>query len=538
MNRKNKILIVDDKLENLIALEKILSSFDVEFERALSGNEALVKTIDHNFALALIDVQMPDMDGYETVKLLRQVNHTMYLPVIFISAIYSENHFLIEGIEAGAIDFITKPIIPRILAGKVKLFLDLHNQKMKLIQEIEQRRKSEQILLSKERELKEAKLKAEQADQLKTAFLANISHEIRTPMNSIIGFSNLLKNPELDYEDQIKYINYINNSGESLLNLINDIIEFAKLESDHIKIIKETVNVQNVFKEMLDTYRSEIYRREKSEIEIIIDKEESKDSILIYTDYYRFKQILSNLIMNAIKFTLKGQIKIGYSVKENQIEFYVSDSGIGIPEEKINKIFERFIQLESNPNNNLSGTGLGLAISKRLVELLGGEISVSSQEGVGSIFTFFLPYKANIQSDSLSSKNNTLFQSDDIDLKGRKVIVAEDEEINFFFLKEALRKSEMEILWAHNGLEAIKLFKENMDITLVLMDIKMPIMDGYEAMAEIKKIRPIPVIAQTAYAMAGEKEQMLKAGFDFCLTKPLNIQLLLSTISKFISVAY
>ncbi|NJO68221.1 MAG: response regulator, partial [Bacteroidetes bacterium] len=322
MRRKCKILIIDDDPLNLDSLEKLLGSFQIEIVRALSGEDALVKTLDHTFSLALIDVQMPYMDGYDTVKLLRELHHTRSIPVIFISEAFDEKHLISESIESGVVDFVTRPVNPLILTGKVKMFLELHAQKQKLVEEIDQRRKSEQVLLSKERELNEAIKKAELADKLKSAFLANISHEIRTPMNSIIGFSNLLKDPQVEYEDRVKYIQYINNSGELLLNLINDVIDFAKIEADQIKINKEEVKVPEVLMEMVDTYSEELKRRNKRDVSLILNIAEDQNEMIIYTDYFRFRQIISNLIMNAIKFTSKGYIQLGFTSVGENIKFF------------------------------------------------------------------------------------------------------------------------------------------------------------------------------------------------------------------------
>ena len=351
MESKPKILLTDDKIENIIALEKLLSPFNVEIIRALSGNEALAKTLEHEFALALIDVQMPGMDGYKTVRLLRQVNVTRYLPVIFVSAIYSESQYLIEGIEAGAVDFITKPIIPRILQGKVKIFLELYEQKNLLQQEIETRKKSERNLLLAEKSLREAKLKAENADKMKSIFLANMSHELRTPMNSIIGFASLLKSEDLDSEKKLKYISYINNAGESLLSLINDVIDFAKIEADQLKINIELVKVNEVMDELFDVYKEELVRKGKSEIKLSLNRPKYEKEPIIETDSYRFRQIISNLLMNALKFTVKGDIEMGYHFDNSGfITFFVKDTGIGISPDNINLIFERFVQVDDNPN--------------------------------------------------------------------------------------------------------------------------------------------------------------------------------------------
>ena len=261
--RGKTILIVDDKPENLKALEKLIHGFEVTIIKAFSGNQALALILEHDFALALIDVQMPDMDGYEVVKLIRNVEKTRFLPVIFLSAIYSENHYLIQGIEAGAVDFITKPIQPRILIGKVKVFLELYEQKKMLELEIEEHKKTEISLRKTEVELQIAKLKAEDADRLKTAFLANMSHEIRTPLNAIVGFSQLLLSTNVPENKKAQFLDIITNSSETLTTIIGDILDIAKIEAGQLKISFAPVDIFNTLEEIYLTFVEEFKRRNK-----------------------------------------------------------------------------------------------------------------------------------------------------------------------------------------------------------------------------------------------------------------------------------
>lgn len=531
---KVKILIVDDDPENLDLLETKLLTVGVKIVKAFSGEDALMKTLDHSFAIAIIATHMQKMNGYDTVKLLHGMDHTRLLQVLLLSDELFDEQSMIDGLESGAIDILYRNIDARILCAKVKLCLDCYAKEVGFMEEIEQRRKSVQLLISKEKDFKEALKRAELADKLKSTFLANISHEIRTPMNSIIGFSNLLKDPDLGYDDRIKFIQYINNSGELLLNLINDVIDLAKIEADLIKISKEEVRVADVLKEMADLYSEELRRKQKNEVAMTLDIDDNLHNAVITTDHFRFRQILSNLISNAIKFTSQGFIHLGFSFEKDCINVYVTDTGWGIPKEKINLIFDRFVQLQNNTESNHTGIGLGLAISQKLAHLLGGTITVESIENSGSTFCLSLPAKSKVNRQQLI-KIPVENSADAIEWTGKKILVAEDEEINFYFLKEALRKFKVDLIWAHNGQEAVDLFDHEEGIELVLMDIKMPIKDGYQAMSYIKGKSGVPVIAQTAYAMAGDKEQMIKAGFDACVTKPININLLVSTMSKYLN---
>ncbi len=532
---EKKILLVDDKPENLIALEKLLEIFDVTLIKAYSGNEALTLTLEHDFAMALIDVQMPDMDGYETVKLMRNVDRTRLLPVIFLSAIYSENHYLIQGIEAGAVDFITKPIQPRILLGKVKIFLDLFQQRKELEHEIENRKKTESSLLETQVLLEKARDKAEESDRLKSAFLSNMSHEIRTPLNAIVGFSNLLVTGNFDLEKQKQFIKYINNSSEALTTLINDILDIAKIEAGFLTINKSVVNFTNLLKELFITFKAELGNRNKDNVVLKLKMPDEKAVLFANTDETRLKQVFSNLINNAFKFCKKGEISFGIKeISNKNIVLFVSDTGIGIENSKLGLIFERFLQVQDDRIENPSGTGLGLSIVKKIIELLDGTITVTSDVNKGSTFFINLQNficdenKLNIESD---------FESDisKLNITNANILIAEDEITNFYLLQELLIPSNAIIKWVKNGVEAIDVFKKGEKFDLVLMDIKMPEKNGYEAFEAIRKIDPnVPIVAQTAYAMSGEKDNIIQYGFDDYLSKPINETELANVIRKFL----
>jgi signal transduction histidine kinase len=534
MEIEKKILIVDDKPENLVALEKLLDFFNVTIIKAFSGNDALTKTLEHDFALALIDVQMPDMDGYETVKLMRNVDKTRLLPVIFLSAIYSENHYAIQGIEAGAVDFIAKPIQPRIMMGKVKIFLDLYEQKKILELEIEQRIAIEKNLRETEKELLKAKNRAEVSDLSKSRFLANMSHEIRTPLNTIVGFSAILANEELSIEKKEKFITYINNSSESLTSIINDILDISKIEAGELKIVPAPLNISDFFNELNTTFQYELEKRGRNTIELKFTISNLPENFLIETDEKRLRQIVVNLINNAIKFTLKGTIEITIVRDgDKKIRIIVTDTGIGIPENKLSEIFEPFLQVESKQTNNTTGTGLGLSIVNKLAVLLGGSIQVESKENIGSTFYLTLPVK------EINVKTNNIImgvaeQGAAYKWTGRKILVAEDEPLNYMLIEEILSDTNVSLTWADDGQKAYNEFLQNSDYDLILMDIKMPNMNGHEACTEIRKINTqIPIIAQTAYAMAGDRELCLQKGFNAYLTKPFNKSELCKVINSF-----
>jgi PAS domain S-box-containing protein len=382
--------------------------------------------------------------------------------------------------------------------------------------------------------LKKETDKAQTADKLKSSFLANMSHEIRTPMNSIIGFSNLLSSEDVPENEKTEFATYIKSSGELLLKLIDDIIDIAKIEAGEIKIDKKECNLFKLFQELHLTFKESINKSSKKHLRILFSNGHTKD-LIIKTDPYRLKQILSNLINNAIKFTDAGSIEFGYRIKdEKTIEFYVKDTGIGLTRDEISIIFERYRRTVTSEEKNIMGTGLGLAISKNLVELLGGEMWVDSFPRLGTTFFFTLPYlKISKIVEQFSYEGN---MSQDYNWSNITILIVEDDSHSFTFLKETLKKTNANIIHAKNAEIAIDICKSNLDVDIVLMDIQLPKMNGYEATREIKKFRKsLPIIAQTAFAMAGDKEKSILAGCDDYISKPININKLIPRINQFLA---
>ncbi len=393
-----------------------------------------------------------------------------------------------------------------------------------------------------ERKLLAAKEKAEEADRMKTAFLTNMSHEIRTPMNAILGFAQLLSTEELSGEQKIEYVNIIKNSGDSLLRLIDDILDLAKLEAGQIVVKEEYVDLDELMESLFVTFKKLLSSHYHADtIKLKMKEKKHKLPFKIKTDPMRLRQILNNLLSNAVKFTHEGYVAFGYDVlrEEGEILFFVQDTGIGIPGDKLDLIFRRFQQVDSSKTRVYPGTGLGLAISKRLTNLLGGKIWVESEEGKGSRFSFTIPLKtveagidvriAPVSGEGTDVKKNII---------GKSILIAEDDEFNFVYLREVLEQAGFNVFHAGSGKEAVHFFKESKGkpaVDLVLMDIEMPGMNGYEATEIIKKdFSDIPVIAQTAYASSEEKNKCLAAGCDSYLAKPLQIDVLLSEIKKYL----
>lgn len=381
-------------------------------------------------------------------------------------------------------------------------------------------------------EYKEAKRIAEEADLLKSNFLANMSHEIRTPMNGILGFAQLLQNEDTDKEVQARYLDIIYHNGTMLVNLIDDIMDLAKIEAGQLGLTKSNVNIDDIIFDLYTFFNEVKYKQEKEHITIRILNLNDDENSIYYTDGNRIRQVLSNLISNALKFTEKGTIEFGYinSKEERKLKFFVKDTGIGIPDDKINLIFERFRQVQEGATRNYGGTGIGLFISKHIVKQLGGDIRVESKIDMGSTFSFELPY------DSVSEEdNNTKFFkpiAKKYNWEGKTILVAEDVDTNYFLIKTIIDTTNANTIWAKDGEEVLNLYAKHPNVDLVLMDIQMPKLNGYEATMKIKEHNPnIPVIAQTAYAMPNDNIKCIEAGCDDYISKPINTQLLLDKIN-------
>lgn len=388
-----------------------------------------------------------------------------------------------------------------------------------------------------EKSLIMAKEKAEESDKLKSAFLSNMSHEIRTPMNAILGFSTLLSDASLTEAEKSEYVQIIKERGNDLMRIIDDIIDVAKIESGQVKIeIKECF--VNVLLTAIHVTLNEVKRKQaKNKIVLNCLPGNTDKDFSILTDSNRLRQIMTNLIENALKFTEEGFIEFGYQIKnegiEPLIEFFVRDTGIGIPQEMHEVIFERFRQVDDTNTRRYGGTGLGLTISKNLVKLLGGDIRIESERGKGTCFFITLPLQKTITKPEVVAPKVTEATAEP-NWSGKIVLIVEDEESNYFLINRMLKRSGLTLLWAKNGKEAIEVCRTR-EIDVVLMDIRMPIMDGYEAAQEIKKDKKeLPIIAQTAYALKGEREKSLAAGCDAYISKPIDAHELRAALSVYL----
>jgi len=380
-----------------------------------------------------------------------------------------------------------------------------------------------------------AREKAIESDRLKSVFLANMSHEIRTPLNGILGFAELLKKDSNNKELLDHYLSIIEESGNQLLTVLGDIIEFAKIEANQIKMSYSKFDLPMLMYSIFEQYKlNPPY--EKTKIEIILDIPDEVSQMEFDGDKNRLKQILTNLLTNAYKFTTEGIIRFGFEKRSDRdILFFVSDTGEGIPKQSFDLVFERFRQVDETPHRKATGTGLGLAICKHLIELMKGKIWLDSELGKGTTFYFNLPLKTNNNKPKTPSEKNIRITLDNATkkIKGIKILIAEDDDTNFFLIKEILNNLGGEILRATNGNEIIELAKKHPDARLILMDIKMPVLDGQSAFREIRKFnKEIPIIAETAFALDHDRKRFIHTGFDDYIPKPINYDMLIEKISK------
>lgn len=384
-------------------------------------------------------------------------------------------------------------------------------------------------LEEREQEMSIAKNKAEESDRLKSAFLANISHEIRTPMNSIIGFSEYIIQEEIKEQEKQQYAEIINQSCHQLLNLVNDVLDVSKIETGQVTINKKVASISEILISLYQLFENNAHSKG---ISFHLNSTISEEQATVLIDEIKVRQILSNFLSNALKYTEKGEIKLGCKMTTNQLHFYVSDTGIGIGEEYQATVFDRFSQVEDSMN---VGAGLGLAISRGFAESMGGSVCVNSTLGKGSTFHLSIPYQPILAKQSNLKSAQNASKGIQLDLSDKQILIAEDELFNFKLLEVVFKQLKVKLFWAKNGKEAIEAVNQNPNFDLILMDIKMPIMNGLEATKVIKSEYPsIPIIAQSAFAFTDEREQCLRAGCDDYLSKPIKKQELLELFEFFL----
>jgi len=395
------------------------------------------------------------------------------------------------------------------------------------LRDVTERKKAEQKLLR-------ALERAEESDRLKTAFLANISHEIRTPMNGILGFTELLKTPDLSGEQQQDYIRIIKKSSDRMLNTINNIVDISKIESGQMTILLAETNINEQIEFIYNLFKLEAQNRG---LTLFYHTGLHKDMAVIKTDRQKIYAILTSLLSNAIKFTQKGGVEFGCDLTEESInakhlQFYVKDTGIGIPSDRIKAIFERFMQADISNRRAFQGAGLGLSISRAYIEMLGGRIWVESEPGKGSSFYFTIPYNTvQVGEPIIGNSHSDEMHADNI--KMLKILIADDDDISELLISTTYKPYSKKIIKVHTGDDAIEVCRNQPDVNLVMMDIKMPGIDGYEATRQIRKFnKAVVIIAQTAFGLTGDNEKAIEAGCTDYISKPLSVELLKALIQK------
>lgn len=367
---------------------------------------------------------------------------------------------------------------------------------------------------------------------VKNAFLNNISHEIREPMNTILGFTELLTLGNIKDEQRIDFLNIVKNKSRAMLSMIDDISELAKFESDGITVARMETNVPKLLNELLSEYHKELDLRRKNNLELILKLPSEKDSYVIYADSGRLYQVLNYLLDNALKYTDKGFVQFGYEVKDaKQLQFFVRDTGGGIPKDEQKYLFTRYRKKEEVLDKPILKKGLGLTISRYIVELMGGKIWVDSTVGEGTTFYFTIPFGKEINS-TVSEANLT--EKPFLNWRNKVILIVEDEEVNYQFLEAVFADSHAQLVHVTDGDKAVELCKTLNNIDLILMDIRLPVKNGYDAVKEIRQFKPtIPIIAQTAYSSKKERDKCKAIGFNEYITKPIDIPLLIQMVNKY-----
>lgn len=528
-----------DVTERKIA-EEAIELERVYFEQLFEWSPEAIVILDLDQAILRINAEFTKLFGYSKEEVQGKQLNDLIVPEHLIdesnSIFFSANRGTPEVYETirhrknGSsvyVSILANPIVFK--GGKLGVY--------GIYRDVSARRRAEEEVLRKNREIElqnieliKAKEKAEESDRLKSAFLANMSHEIRTPMNGIIGFSQLLLNNDNTQTEEEQYVGIIQSCGKQLLTIINDLIDISRIEANQIQLNPHVFNLNKLLNEQ---YLLHLSKANDQGIKMMSVNGFNDDRSYVMVDGDRLKQVLTNLIGNAIKFTESGYVKFGYQRKNDVLEFFVEDTGIGITEVDQQLIFERFRQVETEASKIIGGTGLGLAISRAIVTLMGGEIWVKSQPLKGSTFYFTIPYAPALEAPAevVTSQQKISTNS----WKGKRILIAEDDHINAFLFERMLNSYGMDIVLVKNGAEALSHFQRGQSFDIVLMDIKMPIMDGIIATQKIRELGiEIPIIVQSAYIQSTDLTLALKAGCNDYIIKPIEKDKLMVLLSKYL----
>jgi len=524
-DKAHHVLIIDDDPRLKDDFEAFLESRGFVAISADHGEEGLQLLDQYTFDIVLLALDLPSISGSKILETLNQKYPE--LPIIVLS-METNPQDIIYSFRNGAWDYFVKPVNE--YEKLFNLMENIFKKSARIEQDKEYESNLENIVFQRTMELEKtnraltiAKEKAEDSDRLKTSFMSSISHELRTPMNVVIGFTEELAQSNLDSE-QTEYVSIIRKRGNDLLNLINDVIDVTQAMSGRMQVRNTAFKLN----EMLEDVYISLNRSKPPSITFTFQPPSEKQKLTIVSDKGCLRQVVNNLLLNAFKFTKEGGVSFGYEVREDGfLEFFVKDSGIGIPENVRDMIFDSFRQAEEGYSRSFGGLGLGLPLTKKLVELMEGNIHFISQEGEGTTFYFVIPLNEEIEGHKKSDNNNKIVWSE------KTILVVEDDMFNFVFFEKILKKTGCKIIHSKDGIEAVSECKNNSDIDIVLMDIQMPRLDGYQATKQIKAFRnKLPIIAQTAHAFSDEKEKVFESGCDDFVAKPIDVSLLLDKMSQ------
>ena len=523
---KTKILIVDDLQENIMALSRLIEADDIEILTASGPEEALNHILDNNFGLALLDVQMPVMSGFELARLIRGVEKGKHLPIIFVTAQSADTRIIFEGYDSGAVDVLFKPVDTHIVRSKVRVFVRLDQQSKQLAAQVD--------LLAK---LKE---EADAANVAKSRFLANMSHEIRTPMGAVLGFADVLSQLDLTPQERSDALASISRNGKLLLRIIDDILDLSRIEAQKLELESTVFSIDELLKDLETTL---VAKAHDKGIDLEIENTNGTGGY-VATDALRVKQILLNIIGNAIKFTHTGSVRVSLAKREietfkktgdpiAELKFTIKDTGIGLKPEEADKLFVPFAQADTSVRRKYGGTGLGLAISKQLAKSMGGDL-ILKESAAGKGSEFEVTVLAPIVSPQFVTAQAPAELLDDgfvrpkkpaepagSKLAGKHLLVVDDVADNRTLIERYLRSTGIHIDLASGGQEALDQ-AQGKTWDAILMDIQMPSMDGLETTSRLRQMGYTrPIIALTAHAMREELERCIRAGCDDTMTKPV-----------------
>lgn len=516
-----KILLVDDKPENILALRKLLESSDIEILSAESGEEALSHLLDHDFALALLDVQMPGMSGFELAELMRGAERSRNIPIIFVTAASLGQDTVFAGYEHGAVDFLFKPLSPHIVRSKVRVFIELDRQR---------------------RDLRRLKDEAEAASRAKSQFLANMSHEIRTPLGAMLGFAELLNHSSLPDPERDNCLETIVRNGRLLARLIDDILDFSKIEAGRIEVERIPVSIDDLLSDLESMLT---LKAQEKGIQLVFHRVGEKLPAFIESDPTRLRQILINVIGNAIKFTENGSVEITVEMRGDsslqRLAFTIKDTGCGLSVDEAKRLFQPFTQADSSTTRRFGGTGLGLTIARQLARILGGDVTLLESElERGSCFLVEIAARpARVASTNPIAKVPASTLKDFFRtriLNGVRVLVVDDSRDIVSLMHRILTLAGADVLSASDGIGALRILEEH-EFDVILMDIQMPDMDGCETVMRLRSQGyRRPIIALTAHTVKDELDRCIAAGFSAHLSKLVDHEELIQTLLYFAKI--